>query len=332
LWAKNLDSRHFAERPKESRTSLAERTIESVRIADPRSAPLRGDALRSLDEAATPARPAAAEPPCRLRGRPLFFNAEPQRLFGVYYPPSENAGLEPAVLICPPIGNEYVRSYNAIRKLCERLAQNGIPVLKFDYCGLGDSYGDGLRGNVGEWRENIRAAAAELSRQSGHSQITIVGLRLGAALAAGLPLDTVGVKNFVLWDPVIDGVDYLAELERAHRLCLTDTFRFRRTQRNRLTNTERLGFRYPLAMQQSIAELNLLNQSYPYDNCFLLTSTEKPRYESLALALNKQTRGRFSRELVTDSTDWGYYGQAEGTLRISRTVATIANKITNGFE
>jgi pimeloyl-ACP methyl ester carboxylesterase len=266
-----------------------------------------------------------------MTGRPLFFNAEPQRLFGVYYQPSENTGVGPAVLICPPIGNEYVRSYNAIRKLCERLSQNGVPVLKFDYCGLGDSYGDGSESNVGEWRANIRAAASELSRQSGQTQVTVVGLRLGAALAAGITLDGVRTKNLVLWDPVVDGADYLAELERAHRSCLTDTFRFRRTQRHRLTDTERLGFRYPVRMQQTIAELNLLNKPYPYDNCFLVTSAERAEYELLARTLDRNTRGRFAREMVRESTGWGDYGQAEATLRVNRTVTTIANKISDGF-
>lgn len=310
---------------------MAERTIDGVRNSDPRSAPLCADVRRSSEQAGPVVLSTVGEPSFRLRGRPLFFNAAPQRLFGVYYRASENNCLGPAVLICPPIGNEYVRSYNAIRKLCERLSQNGFPVLKFDYCGFGDSYGDGSQADVGEWRANIRAAASELSRQSGQTQITVVGLRLGAALAAGVTLDGVRLKNLVLWDPVVNGVDYLAELERAHRLCLTDTFRFRRPQRHRLTDTERLGFRYPVRMQLSIAELNLLNTPYSYDNCFLVTSAERAEYESLARTLDCNTRGRFTRELVKESTAWGDYGQVEGTLRINRTVTTIANKISNGF-
>jgi pimeloyl-ACP methyl ester carboxylesterase len=267
----------------------------------------------------------------RIIGRPLFFNPEPQRLFGVYYQPTANITVGPAVLICPPFGNEYVRSYNAIRKLCERLSQNGFPVLKFDYCGLGDSYGDGTKANVGEWRANIRAAASELCRQCGQTRITVVGLRLGAALAAGIVLDGIELTNLVFWDPVVKGADYLAELERAHRLCLTDTFRFRRTQRHRLTHTERLGFRFPLQMQQSIAELNLLDKTYSYENCFLVTSAERAEYESMAENLNRDLRRRFTREFVKESTGWGEYSQAETTLRINRTVTSIANKISNGF-
>lgn len=304
--------------------------MDGDRDSDQRSALLRPDARRSLEEAGPAPRSAVGGPSCRMTGRPFFFNAEPKRLFGVYYQPNANA-CEPAVLICPPFGNEYVRSYNAIRILCERLSQSGFPVLKFDFCGLGDSYGDGTEANVGEWRANIRAAASELSRQSGQTQITVVGLRLGAALATGITLDGVRLKNLVLWDPVVDGADYLAELERAHRLCLTDTFRFRRPQRHRLTPTERLGFRFPVPMQKSIADLNLLNRPYPYDNCFLVTSAERAEYESLARTLTRNTRGRFTRELVKESMGWGDYSQAEATLGINRTVTTIANKLSNDF-
>jgi len=310
---------------------LGEQTIDGDRDSDQRSALLCPDVRRWRDEAGPALPSAVAGTFCRMTGRPLFFHAEPQRLFGVSYQPNAKTCVGPAVLICSPFGNEYVRSYNAIRKLCERLDLNGFPVLKFDYCGLGDSYGDGTGADVDEWRANIRAAASELCRQSGQTQITVVGLRLGAALAAGITLDGVALKNLVLWDPVVDGADYLAELERAHRLCLTDTYRFRRPQRHRLTHTERLGFRFPVRMQQSIAELNLLNKPYPYDNCFLVTSAERAEYELLARTLSRNTRGRFSRELVKESTGWGDYGQAETTLRINRTITTITNKISNGF-
>ena len=67
------------------------------------------------------------------------------------YAPARDGGPAAPVLVCP-VGSEYVRSYNAIRKLCARLSEKGFPVLKFDYCGLGDSYGDGSETTVAEWR------------------------------------------------------------------------------------------------------------------------------------------------------------------------------------
>ena len=161
--------------------------------------------------------------------------------------------------------------------------------------------------------------------------LTIVGLRLGAALPVGVLLERVALKNLVLWDPVVNGADYLTELETAHRSCLSDTFRFRRSQARRLTQTERLGYRFPQAMQASISELNLLNRPFPYDNCFLVTSEPRPEYEQLAKSLTRNTKGRFTRECVCESTGWGDYRQAETTLRINRMIAAITTKISNGF-
>jgi uncharacterized protein len=265
--------------------------------------------------------------------RPFFFDADAHRLFGVYYePPAAKRGADSPVLICPPIANEYVRSFNAIRKLCERLAERGFCVLKFDYYGLGDSFGESTEGEAGEWRANIRAAAHELCKRSGQKEITAVGLRLGATLAAGIRLDDgMALKNLVLWDPVVNGADYLAQLRCMHRSCLADTRRFRKPQSHRFADGEMVGFRFPAAMQESIAALTLLNKPLRHHNLFLVTSAQRPEYELLAGSLLHNARGRLTRELVDEPTNWDDGVHVESTLRINRTIATICDKISNGF-
>jgi uncharacterized protein len=260
---------------------------------------------------------------------PFFFDEG--RLFGVYYSNEPDRSGESPVLICPPVGHEYVRSYNAIRKLCERLSREGIAVLKFDYCGLGDSCGDGHDVGVDEWRQNIRAAAAELSQRTGRNRITVVGLRMGAALAAGLRVEGVAINNLVLWDPIVDGASHLAELQRLHRLCLTDTRRFRKKRPDGWTETELLGFRYSPATQKSIAKMGLLNRPYPYENCFLATSNRLPEYDELAKTLDRNTKGRFTQEVVPDVAEWDDHGRIEAALVCHRIIAAIAKKIGNGF-
>jgi uncharacterized protein len=263
--------------------------------------------------------------------RPLFFNAEPKRLFGVYYEPKAERGAGSPVLICPPIGHEYVRTYNTIRKLCGRLSDSGFGVLKFDYCGMGDSYGDGSESHVGEWRDNIRAAASELGRLSGQTEITIVGMRFGATLAAGVRLEGVIARSLVLWDPIIEGAGYLAELRQLHAACLVDTLRFRRPQPHRTSDGELLGFRFPARLQESMVPLNLLNKPFPYNNCFLVTSSQTPEYEALAQSLTRNTRGRFTREFVTEPAGWADSRQVESALTANRMVAAISAKIASGF-
>ncbi len=267
----------------------------------------------------------------RTTVRPLFFNTELKRLFGVYYEPATDQPAGSPVLVCPPIGHEYVRTYNVVRKLCGRLSASGFAVLKFDYSGFGDSYGDGSNVDVAEWRENIRAAATELCRLAGETELTIVGLRFAAALAAGIRLEGAAARSLVLWDPVVDGARYIEELQQLHLACLADTLRFRKSQTHRRCDGELLGFRFPARLQESMARLSLLDKPFPYNNCFLLTSSQTPEYEAFAQSLNRNTRGRFTREFVSEPCGWDDYRQVETALTANRAVAAITAKIAGGF-
>jgi uncharacterized protein len=271
------------------------------------------------------------EAPIRRNVRPLFFNSDPKRLVGVYYEPTTSHSAGSPVLICPPIAHEYVRTYNTLRKLCGRLSASGFAVLKFDYCGSGDSYGDGSDVDVAEWRENIRAAAAELCRQSGQTELTIIGLRFGATLAAGIRLEGAAARSLVLWDPIVEGGRYLEQLRQLHRACLADTLRYRKRQTHRMSDGEFVGFRFPARLRESMACLSLLNKPFPYNNCFLLTSGQTPEYDALAESLNRNTRGRFTREFVSEPCGWEDHRQVETALSANRAVAALTAKIAGGF-
>jgi pimeloyl-ACP methyl ester carboxylesterase len=100
-----------------------------------------------------------------------------------------------------------------LRKLASTLAHDGFHVLRFDYYGTGDSSGGPRDGSLSEWCQNIVTAAADLKECSGVTKVSLLGLRLGATLAALTPMD---VTNLVLWDPVVDGRKYLDELRSIH--------------------------------------------------------------------------------------------------------------------
>src|SRR4051812_14593525 len=63
-------------------------------------------------------------------------------LFAWHHPaqPAKRRGA--AVVLCPPLGSDYVGVYRVWRTLAERLAALGFDVLRFDYQGTGDSAGD----------------------------------------------------------------------------------------------------------------------------------------------------------------------------------------------
>jgi uncharacterized protein len=145
---------------------------------------------------------------------PFFFGSRNRQLFGVYHPAKRHPSCMHGVVLCPPIGQEYMRTHMAIRQLAIQLSSVGFDVLKFDYYGLGDSAGTSEEGNPDLWRDDVRTAYRELKDVSGMTSISIIGLRLGAALAAEATFTGLSVKNLLLWDPVVRGREYIEEMRK----------------------------------------------------------------------------------------------------------------------
>jgi uncharacterized protein len=144
---------------------------------------------------------------------PLFFGSSQRRLYGAYDPPQ---GMRPgarAVVLCYPWGQEYLRAHRSVRRLANMLAAVGCHVLRFDYFGTGDSMGTAHEVSRRGWEQDIETAIEELQDTSGTTQVSLVGLRLGATLAAHVAVRKKKlVHTLVLWDPVVSGPEYLAEL------------------------------------------------------------------------------------------------------------------------
>lgn len=142
---------------------------------------------------------------------PFFFGRSQRPLFGIHHAPP-GAALPSGVVLCPPIGQEYMRTHRALRQLAMQLNRAGMHALRFDYAGVGDSSGDDLEATIEGWLEDVGTAIDELKDSAGVGRVSLVGIRLGAALAwlAGRRRDD--IEQIVLWDPVVRGRDYLAEL------------------------------------------------------------------------------------------------------------------------
>ena len=114
---------------------------------------------------------------------PHYFGSSDRQLLGIYHPPRGGARAH-GVVLCPPAPQEYMRTHMVLRKLASTLAHDGFHVLRFDYYGTGDSSGGPRDGSLGEWCQNIVTAAADLKECSGVTKVSLLGLRLGATLAA----------------------------------------------------------------------------------------------------------------------------------------------------
>lgn len=147
---------------------------------------------------------------------PIYFGPSERPLFGVYHPPEGGQASSHGVLLCYPLGAEYQHSHRLFRHLSMLLSKAGLPVLRFDYVGTGDSAGETGEGTLDEWRDNIKTAASELRDLAAVAQVSAVGLRLGAALAASVDGPDGDFDGLVLWDPVVSGRAYLSSVRAMH--------------------------------------------------------------------------------------------------------------------
>jgi alpha-beta hydrolase superfamily lysophospholipase len=139
---------------------------------------------------------------------PLFFGSRHQQLFGIYEPARKSSGAHRGIVLCNPGGNEYLYAHRTMRSLASRLAKAGFHVLRFDYYGTGDSAGDIGEGSPRRWCEDIEAAMSELKDMAGATRMTLIGLRLGANLAAQVAGHRgQDVDALVLWEPLSTRAD-----------------------------------------------------------------------------------------------------------------------------
>jgi alpha-beta hydrolase superfamily lysophospholipase len=134
-------------------------------------------------------------------------------LFSWYHHCPVAPALGTVAVLCAPIGPEYTRSHRSVRHLADRLARAGISALRFDYHGSGDSAGsDEDPDRMGHWRASVAQAVEHARAISGCEAVCLVGIRLGATLAA-LEAQACGVDRLVLWNPVVKGRGYAREMQ-----------------------------------------------------------------------------------------------------------------------
>lgn len=120
----------------------------------------------------------------------------------------------PGVLFCNAFGEERKSSALTMVRLARAVAAAGFTVLRFDYWGCGDSEGEFVDADVETRLADIRCAADWLRGRVG-GDVCLLGLRLGATLAAAAVQDIPGCAGLALVEPIPDGGAYLGgELRR----------------------------------------------------------------------------------------------------------------------
>ena len=146
---------------------------------------------------------------------PVYFGQD-SSLYGCYHLTADYYR-SPAVLICQPTGHEYERSHRAMRQLAVQSAKKGMSAMRFDYYSTGDSAGNCEALSCSRMRQDIQQAIRHCCEKTGLERLTVVGLRLGATLAAQLAGSCAEIDSLVLYAPVFDGEAMLNEWQRDQR-------------------------------------------------------------------------------------------------------------------
>lgn len=200
---------------------------------------------------------------------PVEFLSAGYRLRGVVHKPMREPA-EAGILFIHPFAEEKKCSHRVFVEMARAAAEIGCAALRFDLRGCGDSEGDFEAADVDAWRGDVREALSFARSELPTKRLGVLGLRLGATLAAELAEAEPGLAFLILWEPVTEGDKYLALTMR------------RSMMRKKLTVHEGGG---PIAdqqdygqgaeidfdgylvapiMQTQIAQINLLDQPKHY--------------------------------------------------------------------
>ncbi len=152
------------------------------------------------------------------------------------------------MVICPPIGQEHLITYWGLRRLAEQLVTLDFLVCRFDYSGTGDSAGGPSATPVADWTADV-GAAVDLVAALGVEHVALVGMRIGASLAAELAAQDDRIGPLVMWDPVA-GRAFLREQQAAFSMVFGPW-----EDRNDLDVIETLGFAYDRAAAADLGRL-----------------------------------------------------------------------------
>jgi pimeloyl-ACP methyl ester carboxylesterase len=150
-----------------------------------------------------------------------------------------------------------------MQQLALRLASQGIPVLRFDYHGCGDSAGEAAAGCLERWTADISAAITELKRRTGPGRVGLVGMRLGGALASLAAAGRADIAGLALWEPVVNGRVYLDELRAWHQEMLWRFIVPPRPERASIRPSELVGFPMPERLWTELEGLDLMTMAPP---------------------------------------------------------------------
>jgi pimeloyl-ACP methyl ester carboxylesterase len=237
-----------------------------------------------------------------------------KNIFTSIIPPKRN-NLHEAVLLCYPFGQEYMRAHKAFRQLANLLSRKGYTVMRFDYPGTGDSFGDGKDIGYNEWLEQAQSALEFLKSETNLDNIHLVGLRLGALVAAELGAKNPCIKKLVLWDPFVNGARYIQDCT----IQLSDPL----VEPNDIWNIH--GYPLPKIFREQVIASNIENMSFP--ETVAITQVLSHENEDSKI-IHKSHSHQASQTVIGPSSDWNYVDMVGSILMPTALIQSIVSSLT----
>lgn len=144
---------------------------------------------------------------------PFFLETTHGRLFAVHHRPPAALPCHGHILVAPAFNEEMNRCRSMVTLQAQALAALGIGTLVLDLLGTGDSEGEYRDGRWHLWLDNLRTGLEWLADQPG-ARRGLLGIRLGALLAAELARQWPDPLSLVAWQPVVDGKQHFTQFLR----------------------------------------------------------------------------------------------------------------------
>jgi len=232
--------------------------------------------------------------------------------------------------MCHPLAEEKLWAHRVFVSFARDLSTAGFDVLRFDFRGEGDSDRDFEQTDFETRIEDAaRAIDAVHEMNPSISEVTLLGLRLGASVAAATAARRSDVARLVLWDPVADGSAYMQSVLRLnlmfqmaqHRKVLENRDALvARLAEGETVNIEGYELAQPLFQQVSKFRLADLLPEFSADTLIVQINQGqapmKPEFAALA-----ETLTRCHVEMVREEPFWkeinAFYQRAPELTRIS---------------
>lgn len=225
-----------------------------------------------------------------------YIGCEEEKLYSVYHEPRFSENNSKAVVLCYPVGQEYIRCHRMYSNLAGKLANEGVHVVRFDYYGTGDSYGEFSSATLSQWVSNIKEVAEELKTGTGAEKLYIVGVRMGGSLALRYAGEE-PVDGLVLLSPVVDGKTFLDEVSKDYNTWLNGSFA--KKGKVRKDQMECHGFLYSRELKTAIRNISPDTISFPRQIPTLLID-ERQTLDPLVFNITDNKAFTFSRLLNKD--------------------------------